>query len=42
MQCIFGKNILEIGDRLQSSSDKCLICTCETPPMAHCIRTNNC
>lgn len=36
--CKYGNMTLNVGDKIKVS-DPCLECSCETPPMARCIRT---
>lgn len=36
--CKYGNMTLNVGDKIKVN-DPCLECSCETPPMARCIRT---
>lgn len=40
LKCTFGKLILNVGDKLtpQDDADSCTVCSCKTPPFAHCVK----
>jgi hypothetical protein len=40
-QCNFGSKTYNIGEQIVDDDD-CLSCSCEIPPLAHCIRKLNC
>lgn len=36
--CKFGDYTLMVGDKIKTT-DPCLECSCQVPPMAQCVRT---
>nr|CAD7463648.1 unnamed protein product [Timema tahoe] len=41
-KCEFGSLRLNVNDQLSPSSNKCVECTCKTPPFVTCIQKTNC